>query len=74
MARLGTGEGDTMTVRETVHGRVLVVHMEREAKRNAVDREMAEGIGAALDRLDDDEQLWVGSSPAPSRCSLRAPT
>ncbi|MDT2005578.1 enoyl-CoA hydratase [Rhodococcus opacus] len=49
-----------MTVRETVHGRVLVVHMEREAKRNAVDREMAEGIGAALDRLDDDEQLWVG--------------
>ncbi|MBV6756185.1 enoyl-CoA hydratase-related protein [Rhodococcus opacus] len=34
--------------------------MEREAKRNAVDREMAEGIGAALDRLDDDDQLWVG--------------
>ncbi|WP_084530369.1 enoyl-CoA hydratase-related protein [Nocardia miyunensis] len=49
-----------MTVRETVHGRVLVVHMEREAKRNAIDREMAEGISAALDRLDDDDQLWVG--------------
>lgn len=34
--------------------------MEREAKRNAVDLEMAEGISAALDRLDDDDQLWVG--------------
>lgn len=49
-----------MTVRETIRGRVLVVHLERETKRNAIDREMAEGIGAALDRLDDDDRLWVG--------------
>lgn len=49
-----------MTVRETVHGRVLVVHMDREAKRNAIDRQMAQGISAALDRLDDDDRLWVG--------------
>jgi enoyl-CoA hydratase/carnithine racemase len=33
--------------------------MERETKRNAIDLEMAEGISAALDRLDDDDQLWV---------------
>ncbi|GGL15425.1 enoyl-CoA hydratase-related protein [Nocardia jinanensis] len=49
-----------MTVRETIRGRVLVVHLERETKRNAIDRAMAEGIGAALDRLDDDDRLWVG--------------
>ncbi|WP_439956428.1 enoyl-CoA hydratase-related protein [Nocardia nova] len=49
-----------MTVRESVHGRILVVHMEREAKRNAIDREMAQGISAALDRLDDDDHLWAG--------------
>ncbi|WP_280490028.1 enoyl-CoA hydratase-related protein [Nocardia carnea] len=49
-----------MTVRETIRGRILVVHMERETKRNAIDRPMAEGIGAALDRLDDDDHLWVG--------------
>jgi enoyl-CoA hydratase len=53
-------EDNTVTVRETVHGRVLVVRMEREAKRNAVDRDMAQGISATLDRLDVDEQLWVG--------------
>ncbi|MCK8669803.1 enoyl-CoA hydratase-related protein [Rhodococcus sp. NPDC003382] len=49
-----------MTVRETVHGRTLVVHMEREAKRNAVDRAMSERIGSALDRLEDDDDLRVG--------------
>lgn len=49
-----------MTVRETIRGRVLVVHLDREAKRNAIDRAMAESISAALDRLDDDDRLWVG--------------
>ena len=34
--------------------------MQREAKRNAIDQELADGIGAALDRLDDDPDLWVG--------------
>ncbi|WP_423228259.1 enoyl-CoA hydratase-related protein [Rhodococcus aetherivorans] len=49
-----------MPIRQSVHGKVLVVHMEREAKRNAIDQEMSLGIGAALDRLDDDDQLWAG--------------
>ncbi|AZG45504.1 enoyl-CoA hydratase-related protein [Gordonia insulae] len=49
-----------MSVYESVHGRTLVVHMDRPAKRNAIDRQMAQGISAALDRLDDDDQLWVG--------------
>lgn len=41
-------------------GHVLVVRIEREHKRNAIDRDVAEGIGAALDRLEDDDGLWVG--------------
>ena len=41
-------------------GRVLVVAMDREHKRNAVNRELAEGIDAALNRLDDDPEVWVG--------------
>jgi enoyl-CoA hydratase len=42
------------------HDRVLVVRIEREEKRNAVDQAIADGIGAALDQLDDDPDLWVG--------------
>jgi enoyl-CoA hydratase/carnithine racemase len=42
------------------HDRVLVVSMQREEKRNAIDQAIADGVGAALDRLDDDPDLWVG--------------
>jgi enoyl-CoA hydratase/carnithine racemase len=42
------------------HGNVLVIAMQREAKRNAVDREMADGLDDALNQLDDDHELWVG--------------
>jgi len=48
------------TVTTEVHDRVLVVRLAREAKRNAIDVDMAEGISAALDRLDDDDSLWAG--------------
>jgi enoyl-CoA hydratase len=41
-------------------GRVLVITMCREAKRNAVDRAMADLLDAALNELDDDPELWVG--------------
>ncbi|OBK63280.1 enoyl-CoA hydratase [Mycobacterium colombiense] len=34
--------------------------MHRPEKRNAVDKQMAFGISAALDRLEDDPDLWVG--------------
>ena len=34
--------------------------MHREAKRNAVDRAMADALDAALNRLEDDHELWVG--------------
>jgi len=49
-----------MTVNVEVRERVLVVRMERPEKRNAIDTQMATGISDALDRLDDDPELWVG--------------
>jgi enoyl-CoA hydratase/carnithine racemase len=41
-------------------GHVLVVTMQREAKRNAVDRTLADALDAALNELDDDPDLWCG--------------
>lgn len=32
----------------------------REGKRNAINREVTDGIDEALSRLDDDADLWVG--------------
>jgi enoyl-CoA hydratase/carnithine racemase len=34
--------------------------MRREAKRNAINREMADHLDAALNQLDDDDSLWAG--------------
>lgn len=48
------------TVSADRHGRVLIVRIEREERRNAIDRETAEGIEAALDLLDDDPSLRAG--------------
>ena len=39
---------------------MLVVRIEREDKRNAIDAETTAGIDAALNLLDDDPALWVG--------------
>ena len=49
-----------MPVETEARGRVLVVTIRREEKRNAIDQDIADGISAALDRLDDDPELWVG--------------
>lgn len=48
------------TVHTQRHDRVLVVQIDREAKRNAIDPSVTAGIGAALDELEDDPELWVG--------------
>ena len=48
------------TVKTQVRGRVLVIRLEREAKRNAIDVDMAEGIDEALNRLEDEDDLWAG--------------
>jgi enoyl-CoA hydratase/carnithine racemase len=39
---------------------VLIISMERTAKRNAVDRAMADALDDALNELDDDPELWAG--------------
>jgi enoyl-CoA hydratase len=49
-----------MTVQLDVVGRVLVIRLKREAKRNAFDQELSVGIEVGLDRLEDDDDLWVG--------------
>ena len=41
-------------------GATLVVTINRPQRRNAVTRQVSEGIAAAMDRLDQDEQLSVG--------------
>jgi len=41
-------------------GHILVVTLQREEKRNAVDRALANELSAALDELDDDPDLWIG--------------
>ncbi|MBW8825226.1 MAG: enoyl-CoA hydratase/isomerase family protein [Acidobacteria bacterium] len=43
-----------------IRDHVAIVSMRREAKRNAVDRHLADAIDAALNRLEDDPDLWVG--------------
>jgi enoyl-CoA hydratase len=42
------------------HGTTLVITLNRPDQRNAVDLAVAEGIAAALDRLDADDELAVG--------------
>ncbi|HZZ46901.1 MAG TPA: enoyl-CoA hydratase-related protein [Pseudonocardia sp.] len=53
--------GSTPPVRvEVVQDRVLVVTIDRPSRRNAIDRATADGLDAALNRLDDDPELWAG--------------
>ena len=42
------------------HGPVLLIRMDREHKRNAIDAEMTAGLDAALNELDDDPLLLAG--------------
>jgi enoyl-CoA hydratase/carnithine racemase len=41
-------------------GHVLVIRMIRTAKRNAVDRTLADALDQALNELDDNPDLWAG--------------
>ena len=49
-----------MTVRFEVRGHVGVITIDRPEARNAIDRATAVGIEKAVDRLEDDADLWVG--------------
>jgi len=41
-------------------GHLWIISMRRESKRNAINREMADQLDAALNQLDDDDSLWAG--------------
>jgi enoyl-CoA hydratase len=49
-----------MSVRVEARERVLVITIDRPQARNAIDRAVAEGIAAGLDRLDGDPALGAG--------------
>jgi enoyl-CoA hydratase/carnithine racemase len=49
-----------MSVEINRQGRVLVVRMEREEKRNALNAAITAGIDSAMNQLEDDPDLWCG--------------
>ncbi|HMO47838.1 MAG TPA: enoyl-CoA hydratase-related protein [Rubrivivax sp.] len=49
-----------MGVTTEVRGRVLLICLDRDAKLNAMDHAMTLGLDAAMNRLEDDDALWVG--------------
>src|SRR5262245_31526235 len=42
------------------NGRVAVLTINRPEARNAVNGDVAQGMEAALDRFEDDPDVWVG--------------
>jgi enoyl-CoA hydratase len=55
-------QSDLTSERATVEIRdhVMIITMTRLDKRNAIDPEMTLALDAALNRLDDDPDLWIG--------------
>lgn len=49
-----------MSVETSRRGRVLVVRMAREEKRNALNAAITAGVDAAMNQLEDDPGLWCG--------------
>jgi enoyl-CoA hydratase len=49
-----------MTVEVERTGHVLVVSIQREEKRNALNADITAGVDAAMNELEDDPDLWCG--------------
>src|SRR5437763_16617032 len=43
-----------------LQGRVLVITLNRPEARNAVNGDVAKGMEAAIDRLEEDDEAWIG--------------
>ncbi|MGB1139453.1 MAG: enoyl-CoA hydratase-related protein, partial [Halioglobus sp.] len=43
-----------------VRGHVLVVQLQRQSRRNAINADITAGIDSALNELDDNPDLWCG--------------
>jgi enoyl-CoA hydratase/carnithine racemase len=56
-----------MSVRQERRGRVLVITIDREEKRNALNAEVTAGLDVALNELEDDAELWCGILTGGSR-------
>jgi enoyl-CoA hydratase len=57
---MSNGETSMNLVREEACDGVLTITIDRPAQRNAINHDVAVGLGAALDRLDSDPALAVG--------------
>lgn len=53
-------EDATAPVLTEVRGNILIITLNRPEAKNAANRALAEGVAAALDRLDVDDSLFVG--------------
>jgi len=51
---------ETAAVEVERRGRLLIVTMRREAKRNALNPAITAGIDSAMNQLQDDPELWCG--------------
>jgi enoyl-CoA hydratase len=51
---------DGEVVRYEVRGRTGLITLDRPEVRNAIDGRVARGMEAALDRLEEDPEVWVG--------------
>jgi enoyl-CoA hydratase len=49
-----------MTVEYELDGHIAVITINRPEARNAVNRDVAEGMEAAIDRLEEDDEAWIG--------------
>lgn len=49
-----------MTVEYEKHGNVGIITINRPDARNAVNSDVAQGIEAAIDQIEDDSEVWVG--------------
>lgn len=47
-------------VRYEARGRVAVITLDRPEARNAINGDVASGLEAAIDRMEDDADVWVG--------------
>jgi enoyl-CoA hydratase len=56
-----------MPVSQERRGRILIITIEREEKRNALNAEVTAGLDSALNELEDDPELWCGVLSGGSR-------
>ena len=49
-----------MSVDYEVRGRVAVLRLNRPEARNAVNGDVATAMEAAIDRMEEDPEVWIG--------------